>query len=93
MSNQAASTFDRAIADIRATARAHHLATMFGWQDVAHRYRRSRVGAFWLTLNMAVTIGALGLIFGTLFRVPTMRVPALHLRQPDLLGLYLVVHR
>ncbi|HEU4380877.1 MAG TPA: ABC transporter permease [Hyphomicrobiaceae bacterium] len=70
MSDQAASTFDRALADIRATARAHHLATMFGWQDIAHRYRRSRVGAFWVTLNMSVTIGALGLIFGTLFRVP-----------------------
>jgi lipopolysaccharide transport system permease protein len=70
MSNQAASTFDRALEDIRATVRAHHLATMFGWQDVAQRYRRSRVGAFWLTLNMSVTIGALGLIFGTLFRVP-----------------------
>jgi ABC-type polysaccharide/polyol phosphate export permease len=69
MSDQAASTFDRALADIRATVHAHHLATMFGWQDVAHRYRRSRVGAFWLTLNMSVTIGALGLIFGTLFRV------------------------
>ena len=32
------------------------------------RYRRSRVGAFWLTLNMAVFISALGLIFGTIFQ-------------------------
>ncbi|MCO4318392.1 ABC transporter permease [Phyllobacterium sp. 21LDTY02-6] len=46
----------------------YRLALIFGWQDVAQRYRRSRVGAFWLTLNMAVFIGALGLIFGTLFQ-------------------------
>src|SRR5690606_31728642 len=46
----------------------YRLALIFGWQDVAQRYRRSRVGAFWLTINMAVFIGALGLIFGTLFQ-------------------------
>ncbi|WP_079213468.1 ABC transporter permease [Brucella pituitosa] len=46
----------------------YRLALVFGWQDVAQRYRRSRVGAFWLTINMAVFIGALGLIFGTLFQ-------------------------
>ncbi|WP_148233678.1 ABC transporter permease [Aurantimonas manganoxydans] len=50
--------------------RRYDLAATFGWQDVAQSYRRSRVGAFWLTINMGVLIGALGLIFGTLFRAP-----------------------
>ncbi len=59
-----------AIADISAALEKHYLATTFGWQDVAQRYRRSRVGAFWLTINMGVLIGALGLVFGTLFRTP-----------------------
>jgi len=45
------------------------IALVFGWQDVSQRYRRSRIGAFWLTINMVVLIGALGLIFGTLFRM------------------------
>nr|WP_244923172.1 ABC transporter permease [[Ochrobactrum] quorumnocens] len=57
-----------AIRDISEALLKYRLALIFGWQDVAQRYRRSRVGAFWLTLNMAVFIGALGLIFGTLFQ-------------------------
>ena len=57
-----------AIQDITEGVRKYRLALIFGWQDVAQRYRRSRVGAFWLTINMAVFIGALGLIFGTLFQ-------------------------
>lgn len=57
-----------AIRDITEALSKYRLALIFGWQDVAQRYRRSRVGAFWLTLNMAVLIGALGLIFGTLFQ-------------------------
>jgi len=57
-----------AIGDISEALSKYRLALIFGWQDVAQRYRRSRVGAFWLTLNMAVFIGALGLIFGTLFQ-------------------------
>lgn len=56
-----------AVRDIGEALSKYRLALIFGWQDVAQRYRRSRVGAFWLTLNMAVFIGALGLIFGTLF--------------------------
>lgn len=57
-----------AVADIKEALQKYQLALVFGWQDVAQRYRRSRVGAFWLTLNMSVMIGALGLIFGTLFQ-------------------------
>lgn len=57
-----------ALKDIGDAVLKYRLALIFGWQDVAQRYRRSRVGAFWLTLNMAVFIGALGLIFGTIFR-------------------------
>ncbi|WP_407864185.1 ABC transporter permease [Phyllobacterium phragmitis] len=57
-----------ALQDIAEALTKYRLALIFGWQDVAQRYRRSRVGAFWLTLNMAVFIGALGLIFGTLFQ-------------------------
>ena len=59
-----------AFADIGAALTKHHLATTFSWQDVAQRYRRSRVGVFWLTINMGVLIGALGFVFGTLVRSP-----------------------
>ncbi|MGY5810833.1 ABC transporter permease [Rhizobium sp. LEGMi198b] len=46
------------------------LATLLGWLDVAQRYRRSRIGPFWLTINMGVLVGALGLVFGTIFNTP-----------------------
>lgn len=59
-----------ALTDIHAALQKHYLARTFSWQDVAQRYRRSRIGAFWLTINMGVLIGALGLVFGTLFRSP-----------------------
>jgi lipopolysaccharide transport system permease protein len=70
MSQIISGLFDEAFSDISSALKKHHLATTFSWQDVAQRYRRSRVGAFWLTLNMGVLIGALGLVFGTLFRSP-----------------------
>lgn len=57
-----------ALRDIKEALVKYRLALIFGWQDVAQRYRRSRLGAFWLTLNMAVFICAVGLIFGTLFQ-------------------------
>jgi lipopolysaccharide transport system permease protein len=64
------SFLSEAFSDIRSAIDKHYLATTFSWQDIAQRYRRSRVGAFWLTINMGVLIGALGFIFGTLFQAP-----------------------
>jgi len=56
--------------DVFGAVRKGELITMLGWQDVATRYRRSRIGAFWLTINTSIMIGALGLVFGTLFGQP-----------------------
>lgn len=60
----------QARADILSALKNYYLFITLGWQDVATRYRRSRVGAFWLTINMLVMISVLGVVFGTLFRVP-----------------------
>ena len=57
--------------DIYAAFKNYELAGVLGWQDIRQRYRRSSLGPFWLTISMAVLIGALGLIFGNLFNVPT----------------------
>lgn len=59
-----------ALRDIAESFSKWRVAHTFGWQDVAQRYRRSRIGAFWLTLNTAVFIAAVGTVFGTLFRAP-----------------------
>jgi lipopolysaccharide transport system permease protein len=40
-----------------------------GWQDIKQRYRRSLLGPFWLTLSMAIMIGALGFLYGQLFGI------------------------
>jgi len=61
------------IQDIKEAIAKLYLIHILGWQDVATRYRRSRVGAFWLTINMAVMIAALGLVFGILLGQPIVQ--------------------
>jgi len=39
-----------------------------GWQDIKQSYRRSVLGQLWITLGMAVTITAIGLVFGIILR-------------------------
>mgnify|MGYP003565005590 CR=1 FL=1 len=46
------------------------LAGTLGWQDVKQRYRRSKLGPFWLTISMGVLIAALGTVFGGIFNTP-----------------------
>lgn len=45
------------------------LWTTLAWQDIKLRYRRSTLGPFWLTISMFVIIYALGLIYGSLFKM------------------------
>ncbi|PWC81092.1 ABC transporter permease [Azospirillum sp. TSH58] len=59
----------RAWEDLRDGALRWRLWSRLGWHDIRKRYRRSVLGPFWLTLSMAVMVGSLGLIYGTLFRL------------------------
>jgi lipopolysaccharide transport system permease protein len=43
---------------------------VFGFQDIKVRYRRSPIGAFWITINMAISIIVLSFVFGVLFNTP-----------------------
>lgn len=54
--------------DIISARNSYFIFLTLGWQDVATRYRRSRIGAFWLTVNMLVLIVVLGTVFGSIFR-------------------------
>jgi ABC-2 type transport system permease protein/lipopolysaccharide transport system permease protein len=38
-----------------------------GLHDVRQRYRRSKLGPFWITLSMAIMVLALGLLYGQIF--------------------------
>ena len=55
------------LADISLTVKKLPLVHLLGWQDVKQRYKRSTIGAFWITISMATTIAMIGLVFGNLF--------------------------
>lgn len=40
---------------------------LLGLNDIRQRYRRSRLGQFWITLSMAMFIGAIGVVYSSLF--------------------------
>jgi ABC-type polysaccharide/polyol phosphate export permease len=46
------------------------IGLMLGWQDIRQSYRRSVFGQLWITIGMAVTITAIGLVFGSIFGTP-----------------------
>src|ERR1700753_563438 len=41
---------------------------LLGMNDIRQRYRRSRLGQFWITLAMATTIVSLGFLYAFLFK-------------------------
>ncbi|GAN70512.1 hypothetical protein B9K05_08360 [Acetobacter syzygii] len=54
--------------DIVEALHGYWLPCMLAWQDISIRYKRSRLGQFWLTINTLIYISTLGIIFGSLFR-------------------------
>jgi ABC-2 type transport system permease protein len=56
-------TFDDLVAGWGQRALWGHL----GWQDIKQRYRRSVLGPIWITISMAVTAVALGILYAGLF--------------------------
>jgi ABC-type polysaccharide/polyol phosphate export permease len=49
--------------DIAAALRKLHLASTMARQEISTRYKRSRIGAFWITIGMAISIACIGMIF------------------------------
>lgn len=41
---------------------------LLGWHDIKQRYRRSIIGPFWLTINSAVFVGALAVIYSQIMQ-------------------------
>jgi ABC-type polysaccharide/polyol phosphate export permease len=56
-----------AVLDILEGARAWRLWGSLGWQDIRQRYRRSKIGPFWVTLSMGVMIAGMGFLYADLF--------------------------
>jgi ABC-2 type transport system permease protein/lipopolysaccharide transport system permease protein len=64
------SQFSLAVADLAAAVQLRPLWIRLGWNDILYRYRRSTLGPFWSTANMAITVIALGLVYSQIFNVP-----------------------
>ena len=61
-------SFGRAIADVRDGLAHRQLWAHLGWQDIKQRYRRSVLGPIWISITMAVTAVALGILYAGLFQ-------------------------
>ena len=46
--------------------RSYHVWIILGWYDIRQRYRRSTIGPFWITISLAITIAAMGVLYGKL---------------------------
>jgi ABC-2 type transport system permease protein len=60
----------KTLSDLQIGWRHRELWGHLGWQDIRQRYRRSLLGPIWITLSMAVTAVALGILYAGLFNNP-----------------------
>ena len=58
-----------ALLDVVQGARAFHIWGLLGWRDIHRRYRRSKLGPFWITISMGILVAVLGTLYGALFKV------------------------
>ncbi|UCI06847.1 ABC transporter permease [Mesorhizobium sp. B1-1-8] len=58
----------QALTDLIHGAKLFDMWSRFALYDIRQRFRRSLLGPFWLTLSMGVMVGAMGLVFSTLFQ-------------------------
>ncbi|MCH9690617.1 MAG: ABC transporter permease [Gammaproteobacteria bacterium] len=54
--------------DLFAAVAAHDLWSFLAWQDIKIRYRRSKIGPFWITISTAIFCVALGAVYSRLFK-------------------------
>ena len=74
LAQPAGRTLPAAIADLRRGWEQRALWGHLGWQDIRQRYRRSVLGPVWITISMAVTAVALGILYSGLFDIPLERL-------------------
>lgn len=54
--------------DLLAAVAAYDVWSFLAWQDIKIKYRRSKIGPFWITTSMAVFCVALGVVYSQLFK-------------------------
>jgi ABC-type polysaccharide/polyol phosphate export permease len=68
MTHQVASHPDRKQNDLLTAIMAYDLWSFLAWQDIKIKYRRSKIGPFWITISMAVFCVGLGVVYSQLFK-------------------------
>jgi len=56
-----------AVEDMRGGVKEWRLWGFLAWQEIKQRYRRSTLGPFWMSANMALQMATMGLLVGKLF--------------------------
>lgn len=57
----------KGVRDLKEGLLSLHIWAALGWQEIRHRYRRSVLGPFWLTISIGVLIGGMGPLYSKLF--------------------------
>ncbi len=68
-SNKRSSNIKYILDDLVAGFLFYELWIRLGWKDVLYRYQRSLLGPLWITISMGVLIGALGILYASLFKI------------------------
>lgn len=58
------------LSDLKESLLNSKFAIYLGWLDVKQRYRRSKIGQFWITISMATTITMIGVVFSRVLNSP-----------------------
>jgi ABC-type polysaccharide/polyol phosphate export permease len=58
--------FSRALKDVVGGVVHSHLWLVLGWLEIKQRYRRSKIGPFWITLSLGIMVAASGFIYSRL---------------------------
>src|SRR5688572_9320031 len=57
------------LADLSEGLRRWRVWHELAWIDIRHRYRRSIIGPFWITISLAIFVGVLGVLYSVLFKM------------------------
>jgi lipopolysaccharide transport system permease protein len=60
----------RAWLDVKDGLQGWRLWWLLGIGDIRQRYRRSRLGQFWITLSVTIFVMAIGVVYAAIFRQP-----------------------
>jgi len=57
----------KSVVDLMQAARDWRVWVMLGTTDILKRYRRSRIGPFWITASMVALVAGLGIVYSSIF--------------------------